>query len=94
MFQQEQTPSITQLAPTAKAFAISPEYLIPPSAITGTPYSLATFATSSIADICGTPTPATILVVQIEPGPIPTFTASAPASIKSIALLLLQYFQL
>ena len=27
----------------------------------------------------GTPTPATILVVQIEPGPIPTLTASAPA---------------
>ena len=24
---------------------------------------------------CGTPTPATIRVVQIEPGPTPTFTA-------------------
>jgi hypothetical protein len=31
---------------------------------------------------CGTPTPATIRVVQIEPGPIPTLTASAPASIS------------
>ena len=32
-----------------------------------------------------TPTPATILVVQIDPGPIPTFNESAPALIKSIA---------
>ena len=31
---------------------------------------------------CGTPTPATTLVVQIEPGPIPTLTASAPAFIN------------
>ena len=33
----------------------------------------------------GTPTPATILVVQIEPGPIPTLIASAPNLIKSLA---------
>ena len=33
-----------------------------------------------MAVICGTPTPATTLVVQIEPGPIPTLTTSAPAS--------------
>ena len=31
----------------------------------------------------GTPTPATILVVQIDPGPTPTLTASAPASIRA-----------
>ena len=31
-----------------------------------------------IAEICGTPTPATILVVQIEPGPIPTLIISTP----------------
>ena len=31
------------------------------------------------AVICGTPTPATMRVVQMEPGPMPTFTASAPA---------------
>ena len=37
-------------------------------------------ATLSIAMICGTPTPATMRVVQIEPGPMPTLTASAPAS--------------
>ena len=32
-------------------------------------------AASRIAVICGTPTPATTRVVQIEPGPMPTFTA-------------------
>ena len=37
------------------------------------------------AVICGTPTPLMIRVVQIAPGPIPTFTASAPASIRSFA---------
>ncbi len=37
-----------------------------------------------IAVSCGTPTPATIRVVQIEPGPIPTFTPSAPASISAL----------
>ncbi len=35
--------------------------------------------------ICGTPTPATTRVVQIEPGPTPTFTASAPASTSACA---------
>ena len=34
---------------------------------------------------CGTPTPATTLVVQIDPGPIPTLRESAPAFIKSFA---------
>jgi len=29
--------------------------------------------------ICGTPTPVTMRVVQMEPGPMPTLTASAPA---------------
>ena len=62
---------------------MSPEYLIPPSAITGTPYGAAALAQSSTAVICGTPTPATTRVVQIEPGPIPTLTASAPASISA-----------
>ena len=40
-----------------------------------------------IAVICGTPTPETTRVVQIDPGPIPTFTASAPASIKRLGSL-------
>ena len=38
-----------------------------------------------MAEICGAPTPATIRVVQIEPGPIPTLTASAPASANAVA---------
>ena len=36
-----------------------------------------------MAVIWGTPTPATILVVQIEPGPTPILTASQPASIRA-----------
>ena len=38
-----------------------------------------------IAENCGIPTPATIRVVQIVPGPIPTLTASAPASMRALA---------
>ena len=34
---------------------------------------------------CGTPTPATMRVVQIEPGPMPTLMASAPASMSASA---------
>ena len=34
---------------------------------------------------CGTPIPATTLVVHIEPGPIPTLTASTPASQRALA---------
>ena len=34
---------------------------------------------------CGTPTPATTRVVQIDPGPIPTFTASHPACTSACA---------
>ena len=43
------------------------------------------FFTSRTALNWGTPIPVTNLVVQIEPGPIPTFTASAPASISAFA---------
>ena len=42
-------------------------------------------AASITAVICGTPVPATIRVVHIDPGPIPTFTASAPASANAFA---------
>ena len=38
-----------------------------------------------MAENWGKPTPATILVVQIEPGPIPTLIPSAPALIKNFA---------
>ena len=56
-----------------------------PSAITGTPHGVATSATFAIAEICGTPTPATIRVVQIEPGPIPTLIPSAKSAKTSPA---------
>ena len=58
---------------------------MPPSAIKGTPVPSRAAATSATALICGTPTPATIRVVQIEPGPIPTLTPSAPASASALA---------
>ena len=51
---------------------------MPPSAMIGTPAGPATVDASKIAVICGTPTPLMIRVVQIDPGPIPSFTASAP----------------
>src|SRR3954465_13060832 len=73
-------PIITVCAPAASALTMSPEYLIPPSEMQGTPCRDAARTQLSTAVICGTPTPATTRVVQIEPGPMPTFTASAPAS--------------
>ena len=51
---------------------------MPPSAISGTPVPRSALATLSIAVICGTPTPATMRVVQIEPGPMPTLTRVGP----------------
>ena len=74
------------LAPAAIAFVTSPEYLMPPSAMIAMPRSFAARYASAIAVICGMPAPVTIRVVQIDPGPIPTFTASAPASISAIAI--------
>jgi len=47
---------------------MSPEYLIPPSAISGTP------------------APLTTRVVQMDPGPIPTFTPSTPRSMSHFVL--------
>lgn len=58
-------------APAAKALHIWPEFRIPPSAFNGTPYYLQIGATSNNALNCGTPAPATTLVIQIEPLPIP-----------------------
>src|SRR4051794_41569762 len=45
------------------------------------PYT--TLFRSEIAKSCGTPIPATTRVVQIDPGPMPTLTASAPASMRA-----------
>ena len=64
---------------------ISPVYLIPPSAIIGILVPLIAFFTSRIAESWGYPTPAITLVVQIEPGPIPTFNASAPILTRYLA---------
>ena len=58
---------------------------MPPSAITGVPVFRAASTASMIAVSCGTPTPATIRVVQIEPGPMPTLMESAPESISALA---------
>ena len=48
---------------------------MPPSAITGMSGFCAASTASMIAVSCGTPTPATMRVVQIEPGPMPTLIA-------------------
>ena len=64
---------------------MSPENCRPPSPITGTPAGLAASDAWWIAVTCGTPTPATTRVVQIEPGPTPTLTASHPASTSACA---------
>ncbi len=58
---------------------------MPPSAITGMPARAAPSSAYWIAETCGTPTPATMRVVQIEPGPTPTLTASAPWSARAFA---------
>ena len=76
---------MAQSAPAAIALARSPEYLMPPSAMTGVSVRFAASTASVIAVSCGTPTPAMTRVVQIEPGPIPTLMASAPASISALA---------
>ncbi len=67
------------------ALVTSPEYLMPPSAMTGMLCSRAARYASAIAVICGMPAPVTIRVVQMEPGPMPTLTASAPASMSASA---------
>src|SRR5438552_3053470 len=71
------------LATADTALVVSPESRIPPSAITGTLCRDAARAQSAIAVIIGTPMPATTRVVQIEPAPMPTLTASTPRSISA-----------
>ena len=74
-----------QSAPAVTALGRSPEYLMPPSAMTGMPYLWAMRAHSWMAVIWGTPTPATTRVVQMDPGPMPTLMPSAPALISASA---------
>ena len=51
----------------------------------GTPLPLIPLATFAIADSCGTPTPDTMRVVHMLPGPMPALRASAPASARAFA---------
>jgi hypothetical protein len=57
---------MTVSAPHAIALAMSPEYCRPPSQMTGTPAGRQALAASKMALTCGTPTPATTRVVQME----------------------------
>ena len=74
---------MTVRAPAPMALAMSPDSWMPPSAQIGMPYLSAASAQSNTAVICGIPAPATTRVVQIAPGPTPTFTQSAPAAMRS-----------
>ena len=79
-------PTITLEAPAASAFTTSPEVL--DAAVGddgGSRARRAMAAVSMTAVSCGTPTPATTRVVQMAPGPTPTFTAWAPALISASA---------
>ena len=85
-------PIITASAPAARAFDISPENLIPPSAIIETFFLPTPFLTAKIALSWGTPMPATNRVVRIDPGPIPTLITSAPSLIKNFAASVVAIF--
>src|SRR3954452_11433618 len=78
-------PTMTVSAPATVALAMSPECCSPPSATTGIPAGLQASDASYTAVTWGAPTPVTTRVVQIEPGPTPTLTASAPASTNAWA---------
>ena len=58
---------------------------MPPSDTRGTPVRALTRAQSEMALSWGTPTPETTRVVQMEPGPTPTLTPLAPASMSAWA---------
>ena len=64
---------------------MSPECLMPPSAMMGTSRPSSARAASSTAVSCAIPAPLTTRVVQIAPGPVPTLTASAPRSATALA---------
>ena len=69
-------------APAASAMATSRGCRTPPSAHTCLPYFFASAAHSRTAENCGRPTPVIMRVVHMAPGPTPTLTMSAPASIE------------
>ena len=70
-------------APAARASATSRGWRTPPSAHTCLPSSRAAAAHSSTAENWGRPTAVIIRVVHMAPGPTPTLTMSAPASMRS-----------
>ena len=74
-----------QITPSARvrALTISPDLLIPPSANKVTPDCFLAFDAAKSAVIWGVPTPATIRVVQIDPGPCPIFITLAPDEPKN-----------
>ena len=59
-----------------------PVLAIPPSAMTGTPYSAASLDVWYTAEICARPTALTSCAVLIVAAPMPTRIPSTPASIK------------
>src|SRR5215211_7201340 len=77
-------PTITEDAPAANAFVVSPDVLMPPSEITGISYSLDTLTLSVTAVNCGTPDPVSTLVLQNEPQPSPRRTPPAQALIQAL----------
>ena len=70
-------PIIIASAPAANAFAISPENLIPPSEIIFIFFLLSAFLPRVLQKF-GELRHLLPFVVQMEPGPIPTFMISAP----------------
>mmetsp|Transcript_4663 Transcript_4663/g.13018 ORF Transcript_4663/g.13018 Transcript_4663/m.13018 type:complete len:258 (+) Transcript_4663:621-1394(+) len=78
-------PHIAAPAPRHKAFTMWPGLEMPPSAITGIPRARAYFATLYTAEACARPQAQTSCVVQIDPMPMPTRSASTPQSIKCAA---------
>ena len=73
---------MTTDAPIANALMAHPVLAIPPSAMTGTPYSAASFDVWYTAEICARPTALTSCAVLIVAAPMPTRIPSTPASIK------------
>src|ERR1019366_4516821 len=66
-----------------RAFTMSPDFVMPPSARRRTPRLLAAVDATKRAVSWGMPTPATMRVVQMDPGPWPILTASAPQSARN-----------
>ncbi len=74
---------MTTEAPAAIALVTSPGVLDAAVGNDGRLAGTAAAAQSMMAVNWGTPTPATIRVVQMEPGPMPTLTADAPAAMSA-----------